>query len=623
MDEDQEGGGEEASGSAPQRPRDAGERKPVRVDGTDWRSTFLLGGSVLSVGLFWAAAIASRLFVDQPFSYISATGWVQNLAESTARFPNRQESAFIILSTALLSPALVMGALWVVRRFRDPFEQLAKAVDAPGWQVALLLSVVAAGGAAFVSFGLVQGAHLIDDERAYLFQAEAFARGKLAYPGVPAAFGNAMFLTSPVWTAKYPPGQALALLPGVLLGEPRVVPILVTALSVLGVFQLMRNFGERQALLAAALLAFSPFTWAVGGTLMAFSTHACAFVWFLAFLARAEDRTGPASPALAGAALGWCGLTRPYDAVALSLPVLAWLTWRTIQRHPRAARNIMALACGAAPFVALQLWYNRALTGSISTFPYFAIGGFHIGFTRTFDWFPFVHDPLQAAGHFAVACLRLDGWLLGYPASLVLVLLGLLRPDAQAWDRVLAACTASFVLFYALIPSAGTWDVGPTYYFAVAPILVGLAVRGVHWVRAAANERWPAIGHFASAFTLVGLVVALASVVPLRFVRLAALAGEIRKPWDAIAESAIGDAIVVLPPYKERLAAGYALGFPYEVPTGPSTRARLIAPNDEAELKEARSVLGSGLPVYYLMADQALFELEGQRRFKVLPFQAP
>lgn len=580
-----------------------------------------MAGSVLSVGMFWAAAIASRLFVDRPFSYISATGWVQNLAESTARFPNRQESAFIILSTALLSPAVVMGALWVVRRFRDPFAQLAKAVDAPLWQVAVLLSVAAAAGAAFVSFGLVQGAHLVDDERAYVFQAEAFAHGKLAYPEVPAAFGNAMFLTSPVWTAKYPPGHALALLPGVLVGEPRVVPIVVTALLVIGVFQLMRPFGERQALLAAALIALSPFSWAVGGTLMAFSTHACALVWFLAFLARAEGRTGLASPALAGAALGWGGLTRPYDAVALSLPVLAWLAWRAIRRHPRAARNIIAVTCGAAPFVALQLWYNRALTGSFSTFPYFATGGFHIGFTRAFDWFPFVHDPLQAAGHFAVACLRLDGWLLGYPASLLLVLLGLLRPDAQAWDRVLAACAASFVLFYTVIPSSGTWDVGPTYYFAVAPVLVGLAVRGVQWVRVAARERWPAIGHFASALTLVGLVVALVSVVPLRFVRLAALAGEIRKPWEAIAESTIGDAIVVLPPYRERLAAGYALGFPYEVPTGPSTRARLIAPSDETELSEARSVLGSELPIYYLMADQALFEHEGRRRFSVVPFE--
>ncbi|MCC6901927.1 MAG: glycosyltransferase family 39 protein [Polyangiaceae bacterium] len=582
----------------------------------------LIAGAFVCVALFWATAAAAELFVDRPFAYVFSTEWVPNLAHSTARFPGREESARFIVSAVFLTPAIVLGALGLARRVGDPLDRVARWNTAPSWQLVVLLAIVAASGAAFVAFGLVQGAAVIDDERAYLFQAGTFAEGRLAYPAVPEAFRNPMFLTTPVWAAKYPPGHALALLPGVFLGEPRVVPILVTALTVAGVYQLMRSFGERQAVLAAVLFSISPFAWAVGGTLMPFSTNACALTWFLACLARAETRRGAVFPAIAGIALGWSALTRPLDALLLSLPALFWLSWRAVRREPGARSKIAVVALGTLPFVVSQLVYNHRLTGSPLAFPYFATGDFHLGFTRTLDWHAYVHGPTQAVGHVAVAAIRLDAWLLAFPGSLLLVLLGLLRACPRSWDKLLALSVASFVLGYVVVPSSGTWDVGPTYYYVCAPLLVAITVRGVHGLRELGATDWPALSRFLSAIVVVGPIVALVSIVPLHLTRLAALSSEIRAPWDAIAQSGVGDAIVLVTPFGERLPAGYALGYPYEIPTGATTRARLISPENDGELDAARNVLGTTLPVYRIVGDRVRFDRRSQRHYSLVPFGA-
>jgi hypothetical protein len=610
--------------SASPRVEGDGEDPKTRpdVDGPGARrSAWLICAAIGCVALFWATALAAELFVDRPFAYVFSTEWVQNLVHSSARFPGREESARLVVAAVFLVPAIVLGALGLSRRVGDPLVRVATWNTAPGWQLVLLLGLAATVGTAFVGFGLVQGAAIIDDERAYLFQAETFAEGQLAYPAVGGAFRNAMFLTTPVWAAKYSPGHALALLPGVFLGEPRVVPIAVTALTVAGVYQLMRTFGERQAVLAAALFSISPFVWAVGGTLMPFSTNACALTWFFACLSRSEARHGQLFPALAGIALGWSAITRPLDALALSLPVLLWLAWRAFRREPRALSKIAAVALGTLPFVGFQLLYNHAITGSPLTSPYFVTGGFHIGFTRTLDWHPYVHSPTQAVGHLAVAAMRLDAWLLAFPGSLLLVLLGVLRSTPRSWDRVLALSVASFALCYIVVPSSGTWDVGPTYYYACAPLLVAIAVRGVHGLREFTSSRWPALGNFGSAVVVVGPVIALVSVVPLHLTRLSALAAEIRSPWDAVAGSGVGDAIVLVTPYRERFPAGYALGYPYEISTGPTTRARLISPENNEELEAARSVLGVALPVYRIVGDRERFERRGERHFGLVPFE--
>jgi len=58
---------------------------------------------------------------------------------------------------------------------------------------------------------------------------------------------------------------------------------------------------------------------------------------------------------------------------------------------------------------------------------------------------------------------------------------------------------------------------------------------------------------------------------------------------------------VLVPPARNRHAPGYSHGYPYEVATGPSTKALLAQPLDEAETEAVRRFLGPKLPVYRLL----------------------
>src|SRR5262249_13604423 len=66
-------------------------------------------------------------------------------------------------------------------------------------------------------------------ERAYLLQAEFFARGHWTAPSPPlAAFFEQMHVfIEPAVFAKYPPAHALTLAPGVWLGLPGLMPVVM------------------------------------------------------------------------------------------------------------------------------------------------------------------------------------------------------------------------------------------------------------------------------------------------------------------------------------------------------------------------------------------------------------
>jgi hypothetical protein len=174
-----------------------------------------------------------------------------------------------------------------------------------------------------------------------------------------------------------------------------------------------------------------------------------------------------------------------------------------------------------------------------------------------------------------------------------------------------------FLAAYMLVPSSGTWDVGPTYYFAVVPVLVPLAVRGLSFLREQLSRFEPRLGALAGALALSLLFVSWSSVAPLRMFRLSKLCTDIRAPWRTIAASKIGNAIVIAPPARQRHAAGYYHGYPYEVRTGPDTVALLTQPLDAAELEEARRFLGPTLPVYEVVYSPGLSRKEGRAAYEM------
>lgn len=553
--------------------------------------------AVLLFGAFWAAASAAEYFLDAPFIYTTATEWNQELLQSNARFFTMPEAALHLAAGAFLLPALVALA-WALTAARfDPFAKLELLGRHPK-KTAAVLAALTSIGALILAAAVIRGANIIDDENSYLFQAQLFAQGKVALPKPPVGMRNAMLLVDPVWTSKYTPGHALALVPGVLVGLPRLVPILNAALLTLGIFTFVKAaFGPRQALLAGVLVAFSPFVWAVSGSLMAFSTFSAAHAWMLAALALANQSGRRRWWMLAGAAMAWTLLTRPYDAMALALvPMIGVIAMHRL----RAFGKLALVLVGFVPIAALLPLHNYLITGSALKLVYTLEGQFHIGFTRALIWFPYVHAPNHAAAHLAVALLRLDLWLVAAPGSMLLCALGVLQPRKNGWDWTLVGSLASFVVAYSLVPSSGTWDVGPTYYYAAVPLVIPLMVRGLRFVRVACIEHAPRLVPLAGALSVALIAIAWSGAAPLRLQRLARLCYEIRAPWRAVAKSGIGDAIVVVPPARSRNAAGYSHGYPYEIKTGPGTVARLVHPLNAAELEEVRRFVGPDLPVYEL-----------------------
>lgn len=225
--------------------------------------------------------------------------------------------------------------------------------------------------ATLVVWGGITPVAVYHDEAAYLLQAAIFSGGRWVgpTPPIPAFFEQFHVLLAPGLIPKYPPGFALALIPGSLLHLPALVPLLLTAITAVLAFTLARRVaGVPVACLAAALWIASP------GNLRFragyFAELMTSALWLAGWLALLEWRgTGHRGwLLLVAACAGASAITRPLTALVFTLPVgvvvlrdmVAQRSWR--QLPP-------ALAIGLA-FLAIMLLHNRATTGSWRTTPY-------------------------------------------------------------------------------------------------------------------------------------------------------------------------------------------------------------------------------------------------------------
>ncbi|MDO8666243.1 MAG: hypothetical protein Q7J79_06490, partial [Gemmatimonadales bacterium] len=163
------------------------------------------------------------------------------------------------------------------------------------------------------------------DGFAQLFQARIFLAGRLwvAPPPEIANFATLQMILGPDhWFAQYPPGQALVLAAGLLLGVWWLLNPLIVVALVFATHRVAAWCADRSSARLALLLAcVSPFVIAVAGSEM---SHLAAATLGMAAAAAATGlggrRPGLAA-SLAGAALGVMVAFRPLDAVAAAAPV--------------------------------------------------------------------------------------------------------------------------------------------------------------------------------------------------------------------------------------------------------------------------------------------------------------
>jgi hypothetical protein len=408
---------------------------------------------------------------------------------------------------SLLILVLLLGAAWLVGRLsRTAVAGAAVERALSGWGFPASAFVAAVAITWYVWGGLNPIA-VYHDEAAYLLQAELLARFRwtLPSPVVTRAFEQAAVLVTPVLAPKMGPGHALALLPGIWLGMPALMPLLLTGAAAALVVLLSRRVAGG----AVALLTLVLWLTASGNLVWRptyFSETSSSVAWLGTWWCLLEWRaTRTRGWLLAVAALtGWGAVTRPLTFLAFAVP-LGVVVVRDVVRA-RAWRDLAyAVAMGTLCLlvIPLQAWkvtghplqsplalYTRQyLPSDVTGF------GLHVGraerplpadIARVYEDFDKLH-----AEHSLAALPRTfgerAGWVFnmqfgGWRAALApVVLVAVLSPLPEL---LFAMATALLVLVaylaYAHVPQ---WTV---YYLELIPVMsfaaaIGLD-RAMRWV---------------------------------------------------------------------------------------------------------------------------------------------
>lgn len=208
------------------------------------------------------------------------------------------------------------------------------------------------------------------DERAYLLQAELFARGEwrgMAAP-LPEFFTQLHLFVTPYLASKYPLGNSLFLAPFAAMHAPGLGPIVFGAIAGGLVFALARR-AAGGAVALATLLLWMP----AGPILMIRASYMSQVVtvplWLATWYAVACYHGGGRSRwlVLVCAAVAACAIVRPLTALALAMPC-AWILVPLVTKRRAWPAAAAALAAGIAVLLLLPL-QNARTTGDWRTSP--------------------------------------------------------------------------------------------------------------------------------------------------------------------------------------------------------------------------------------------------------------
>jgi hypothetical protein len=277
-----------------------------------------------------------------------------------------------------LAGAIMVGAIFLSRRRR------ADQTLWPPLALALAMLVLV------VPTLMVHGANKVpvtNDESSYLYQAELFADGEVTEGIQVNEVVDFSLRRRQVMDdrelkrrySKYPPGTAMALTPGVLLGWPPLTVVLAGVLDLILVWRLALLMKLPRPKIAALLLALSPFFLLVQSSFQSeVFTLPAALAGYLALMkARRHPERCFAMALAIGACAGWIFLCRPLTGVIFALAMVPGLIFRgrALGSDPEptrapALKGLLGAVLGGLPFLIIGLAYNRALTGDWWTAPY-------------------------------------------------------------------------------------------------------------------------------------------------------------------------------------------------------------------------------------------------------------
>lgn len=362
----------------------------------------------------------------------------------------------------------------------------------PTWVAAAVVGATGIALASVVVFNVFEQRTILNDASVQLIQARYFAAGRLAGPPLTLPeFWSIQFMvqTAAGWVAQYPPGHALVLAAGYLLGAPWVTMVacvgLTGAMLSLSLDRLMpdrRGTGR----VAALLTVCSPFLLGLAAGYMSHATLAAAASVALYLGLRADE--GHLSWAVAaGAAVGLMVTIRPVSGLLLGLLLTAglWLTAPGVGLTDPARRSVLTRrlsgwVAGGLPFAIGFGLFNTKFFGGPLTLGYVAASGPNHGLGFHEDPWGRLYTPMAAVGHSSSELLSLSRELLGTPIPLVAII-GVFLLTAARLSRAERLLVAWALL--PLVASALYWHhdlvFGPRMLGEAAPAWVALAVLAV------------------------------------------------------------------------------------------------------------------------------------------------
>ncbi len=222
----------------------------------------------------------------------------------------------------------------------------------------------------------------LHDEYSYLFQAQTFLAGRVAFPiaeNLPGLFDQMHVLNdNGIFASRYFPGTGLWMMPFVALEKPYWGHWFAGSLCAAFVFLIGRELGGNSVGLVAGLLtAVSPGVLTFGQLLLAHHPTLVGLTFFVWMFLRMMRTCSYSNAILAGIGLAFAMLCRPMTAASVGLPFGLWLLYWWMKGSKNEAwnikrRSLLLASLGLPLFLGIGsiLVYNTKLTGNPWVMPY-------------------------------------------------------------------------------------------------------------------------------------------------------------------------------------------------------------------------------------------------------------
>lgn len=376
----------------------------------------------------------------------------------------------------------------------------------------VFLLVLSALGLTLSTLGaryVLMGVPHIEDSSAQYFHAKVFSTGKL-YETPPQDvdffLSNAGMWANQngKWYSRYTPSHTFLLMLGILSGAPWMVGPLIGVLILVSLYFLAEElYDEETARWTALICILSPFWWGLSSSFMQNSTAMLTLTLFFLFFLRLLRLNNRSSGIISGLFLGLAFMTRPWTAIAFSVPILIWGLIHFIRQGISFKSHIIDFALGFSVFFFLLLFFNYRLTGNPFLFNFHVYNRFdRIGFGASRGFYgDVIHNFPRAMKILKQNLYLLNTELLGWPISLLFVAALFVNGSRDGRDILLLITAVVLIAAYYCYWFNGI-AYGSRYYYSSIGCLLMLTIRGIKRSFSAKEKTIPlllvvlAIGHW-------------------------------------------------------------------------------------------------------------------------------